>query len=143
MTSSTTLPLLATPASTASLSKGRLWTGRVLSGFAVLALGLDAVMKLVQPEPVVKGTLELGYPVTVIPTLGVVLLVSTLLYAIPRTAVLGAIFLTGYLGGAVATHVRVDNPLFSHTLFPIYVGIIIWGGLFLRNRQVAAVLLGR
>ena len=92
------------------------------------------------PKPVVDGTLELGYPASVIFGLGVVLLVSTVLYVIPRTAVLGAILLTGYLGGAVATHVRVGNPLFSHVLFPTYLGALIWGGLWLRDRRVRALL---
>jgi hypothetical protein len=88
----------------------------------------------------VQGTIELGYPESVIVGLGVVLLVSVFLYALPRTAVLGAILLTGYLGGAVATHVRVGNPLFSHSLFPVYFGILIWGGLALRDERIRNLL---
>src|SRR5690348_5996175 len=89
----------------------RSWPGYIISGLPALFLFLDAVGKLIKPEPVVKGTVELGFPESVIVPLGIVLLVSTLLYIIPKTSVLGAILLTGYLGGAVATHVRVGNPL--------------------------------
>lgn len=111
-----------------------------MSTLAILFLLMDGVMKLVKPAPVVQGTLELGYPGSVIFGLGLVLLASVILYAIPRAAVLGAILLTGYLGGAVATHVRVENPLFSHVLFPVYLGILIWGGLVLRDERVRSLL---
>jgi len=113
--------------------------GRVISALPVLFLLLDGAMKLVKPAPIVSGTIELGYPETVIIPLGVILLACTVLHAIPRTAVLGAILLTGYLGGAVATHVRVGHPLFSHTLFPVYVGALIWGGLLLRDGRLRAI----
>jgi hypothetical protein len=119
-------------------SKGKLWTGRILSGLSIAFLLFDAAMKLVKAQPVIEGTVQLGYPESTIIGMGLVLLLSTLLYAIPRTAFLGAILLTGYLGGAVATHVRVGNPLFSHVLFPVYVGIMIWGGLYLRDRRIRA-----
>jgi len=105
----------------------------VLSGIAGLFLLFDSIGKLMKPEAVIQGTLELGYPESVITTLGVILLISTLLYLFSKTAFIGAILLTGYLGGAVATHVRVENPLFSHTLFPVYVALLIWGGLYLRH----------
>ena len=114
--------------------------GWVMGGLPTLFLLLDGVMKLVRPAPVVEGTVSLGYPVDTIVPMGVVLLASTVLYAIPRTAVLGAILLTGYLGGAVATHVRVSHPLFSHTLFPVYVGMLLWGGLWLRDARVRALV---
>jgi hypothetical protein len=94
---------------------------------------MDGVMKLMKPEMVVKATVELGYPESVILELGIVLLICVILYAIPVTSVLGAILLTGYLGGAVATHVRVGDPLFTHTLFPVYVALLIWGELYLRD----------
>ena len=113
--------------------------GRIMSALPVLFLLLDGAMKLVKPAPIVSGTIELGYPQAVIVPLGVILLACTVLYAIPRTAVLGAILLTGYLGGAVATHVRVGHPLFSHTLFPVYVGALIWGGLLLRDERLRAM----
>lgn len=114
------------------------WAGWIMSGLLSSFLTLDAVMKLVKPEPVVKATLDLGYPEHVIVPLGVVLLASTVLYLVPRTAMLGAILLTGYLGGAVATHVRVGNPLVSHTLFPTYLGALLWGGLLLRDAKLRA-----
>jgi hypothetical protein len=116
------------------------WAGRVLSGLPAAFLLLDAVMKFVKPEPVLKGTVELGFSESVIVPLGVVLLASTVLYVVPRTAVLGAILLTGYLGGAVCTHARVGNPLFSHVLFPVYLGVLLWLGLYLRDRRVRALL---
>jgi DoxX-like family len=100
-------------------------------------------MKLVKPAPVVAGTLELGYPESAVLTIGVLVLVGTLLYVIPRTSVLGAIYLTGFLGGAIATHVRVGNPLFTHVLFPTYVAALLWGGLVLRNPRLRAFLLAR
>jgi hypothetical protein len=140
MTISTSDPAISPAAPAVRLSKGALWSGRVLTSLAVLFLLMDAVGKFVKPAAVVQGTLELGWPATVIGGLGLVLLASVVLYAIPRTAVLGAILLTGYLGGAVATHVRVGNPLFTHQLFPVYLGILIWGGLVLRDARVRALL---
>jgi len=118
-------------AQTSPVSKRMLWTGRILSGLAALFLLADSVGKFVRPAPVVEGTVLLGYPESVILPLGILLLACTLLYVIPYTSVLGAILLTGYLGGAVATHVRVGNPWLSHILFPTYVGLLIWGGLYL------------
>ena len=126
-------------AQSAPLSKGRLWAARIMSGLPALFLLVDAVGKLVRPAPVVEGTLQLGYPESVILGLGIVLLACTVLYIIPRTAILGAILLTGYLGGAVATHVRVGSPLFSHILFPVYLGVLIWGGLYLRDERLRAM----
>jgi hypothetical protein len=101
---------------------------------------MDGVMKLIKPAPVVEATMRLGYPESVIQSLGIVLLVCTILYAIPRTSILGAILLTGYLGGAVAANVRVGNPLFSHTLFPVYVALFVWGGLYLRDRRLRGLI---
>ena len=113
--------------------KSRSWAGIVVSAIPTLFLLLDAIGKLVKPEAVVTGTIELGYPESVIVPLGIILLICTVLYAIPKTSVIGAILLTGYLGGAVATHVRLNNPLFTHQLFPVYLGIMIWLGLYLRS----------
>jgi DoxX-like family len=124
----------------APVSKGRLWTGRIMSALPALFLLMDGVMKLAKPEFVVKATVQLGYPERVIFGLGIVVLVCVILYLIPRTAVLGAILLTGYLGGAVATHVRVGDPLFSHALFPVYVAILLWGGLYLREERLRALV---
>jgi hypothetical protein len=123
-----------------SVSKKRLWAGRILSGLPALFLLLDGAAKLFKPAPVVEGTIKLGYSESTIVPLGIVLLASAALYLIPRTAVLGAILLTGYLGGAVATHVRVGDPLFTHTLFPVYFGILLWAGLYLRDEHLYAAL---
>jgi hypothetical protein len=125
---------------TVAASKKELWAGRVIGALPVLFLLFDGIGKLVKPAPVVEGTLQLGYQASVLVPLGIVLLACTILYAVPRTAVLGAILLTGYLGGAVATHVRVDNPLLTHTLFPIYFGVMLWGSLYLRDPRVRALL---
>jgi hypothetical protein len=124
---------------TAAVSKKRLWAGRILSGLLSLFLLADSVAKLVKPAPVVEGTIKLGYSESVILPLGIVLLACTIIYMIPRTAVLGAILLTGYLGGAVATHVRVGDPLFS-VLFPVIFGMLIWGGLYLRDDRLRALI---
>ena len=125
---------------TTPVSKGSLWAGRILSGLVALLLLMDAVMKLVRPAPVVEATARLGYPESVIFGLGIVLLVCVVLYVIPQTSIFGAILLTGYLGGAVATHVRVGDPLFSHALFPVYVAALVWGGLFLREPRLRALI---
>jgi hypothetical protein len=121
------------------ISKKSLWAGRVLSGAAALFFVMDGGMKLFKPPVVVETTLQLGYPEAAIVGIGVVLLVCTILYMIPRTAILGAVLLTGYLGGAVATHVRVSGPLFN-ILFPIVFGCMVWGGLYLRDQRLRLVL---
>jgi hypothetical protein len=113
--------------------------GLVLSALAVAFLAFDAVIKLLVLPPVVQSFGELGFPVHLAVTIGVLELACLALYAIPRTAVVGAVLLTGYLGGAIATHVRLENPLFSHVLFPTYVAALLWGGLWLRDRRVGAL----
>jgi hypothetical protein len=117
----------------------RIWFGRIVSALPALFLLVDAIFKFVKPAAVVEATVQLGYPESVILPLGIVLLVSTILYLIPRTAILGAILLTGYLGGAVATHVRVGGPAFS-IIFPIVFGILLWGGLYLRDPRVSTLM---
>jgi hypothetical protein len=124
---------------TARASKTKLWAGRIMSALPALFLLVDGAMKLVQPEVVVKTTVELGYAETVILPLGVVLLTCTFLYLIPRTAVLGAILLTAYLGGAVATHVRAGHGLFE-ILFPVVLGSLLWGGLVLRDDRLRTLI---
>lgn len=124
---------------TTDISKKAIWAGRIISALPILFLLFDGTMKLIKPAPVVEGTVKLGYPESTIVPLGVVLLVCTVLYAIPQTSVLGAMLLTGYLGGAVATHVRVGDPLFTHVLFPVYMGILIWLGLYLRDARLRAL----
>lgn len=125
-----------------NVSPQRLWTGRVLGGLAALFLFVDATGKLLRLDPVVAGTVELGYPEGSVFPLGLLLIAGVLLYVVPRSAVLGAIYLTGYLGGAVATHFRVGDPPLSHTLFPTYVAALLWGGLVLRRPRLLAVLIG-
>ena len=121
----------------------QIWIGRVLSGLAVLFLVFDGVMKFfmhkLPPEALEAGA-ALQWPIEKMPLVGTILLLCVLLYVIPRTAVLGAVLLTGYLGGAVASHIRVSNPMFTHTLFPIYIAVFIWLGLYLRDARVKAVI---
>ena len=124
----------------AAPSKGQLWTGRVLSGIAVLFLLFDAIIHLLKPQPVVTAFGQLGYPLSASVTIGVIELVCVVLYVIPRTAILGAILLTGYLGGAIAAQLRIGAPLFSTLLFPIYVAAFVWGGLYLRYPIVRTLL---
>jgi hypothetical protein len=121
------------------VSAAALWTGRVLSALPALFLLFDAAMKLVKPAFVVEATVQLGYPEGVIVPLGVVLLASTALYLVPGTSVLGAFLLTGYLGGAVATHVRVGHGPFE-ILFPVLFGALLWTGLALRDRRLRALV---
>jgi len=132
-----TLP--STRSKTMSISKQRLWAGRLLSGSAGLFFLLDGGMKLFKPPMVVEATLQLGYPESAIVGIGVILLACTILYLIRGTAILGAILLTGYLGGAVATHVRVAGPWFN-ILFPVVFGCFVWGGLWLRDQRLQIVL---
>ena len=124
---------------TAPTSKKVLWAGRVMSAIPSLFLLVDGVGKLVKPAPVVEATVRLGYPEGVIVGLGIVLLACLAAYVIPRTSILGAILLTGYLGGAVATHMRVGEDLFP-VFFPVIVGVLLWGGLFLRDARLRTLL---
>ena len=124
---------------TAATPKWMLWTGRILSALLALFLLWDGAMKLVKPTFVVEATVGLGYLEAVIIPLGVVLVLSTLLYVFPRTAVLGAILLTGYLGGAVASHVRAGGGAFE-VLFPVVFGVLLWGGLVLRDERLRSLL---
>ena len=125
---------------TASVSTKHLWTGRILSTLAILFLLMDGIMKLFNPRPVVEGMTRLGYPLNLTATIAIILLTCVLLYAIPQTSILGAILLTGYLGGAVASQLRVGEPLFSYVLFPVYFGVLIWAGLCLRDSRLRALL---
>lgn len=118
---------------------GALWAGRIVSWLFALFLLVDGAAKLFKPAPVVEGTVKLGYSESVIVPLGIVLLVCTVLYLIPRTAVLGAILLTGYLGGAVATHVRVGDGAFG-VVFAVAFGVLLWFGLYLRDQRLRALL---
>ena len=121
---------------TAPVSKKALWAGRIVSALPILFLLLDSVIKLVLISQVSDTVDQLGFPVRLARGIAIIELVSLILYIVPRTSILGAILLTGFLGGAVAAHVRVGNPLFTHTLFPVYVGGMIWLGLYLRDEQL-------
>jgi hypothetical protein len=125
---------------TAPVSKKKLWTGRIISTLVVLFLVFDSVLKFIKPPAVVEASAHLGLPMSLAVTLGIVLLSCTALYVIPLTSILGAILLTGYLGGAVATHLRAGDPLFSHVLFPTYLGVLLWLGLYLREDRLRALL---
>lgn len=122
-----------------AVSKGALWAARIIIGLVALFLLMDGAMKLVKPAFVVEETMRLGYPERVIVPIGIVLIVCTILYLVPKTAVLGAILLTGYLGGAVATHVRAGEPVFS-VVFAIVFGVLVWLGLYLRNATLRLLI---
>ncbi len=117
-----------------------IWAGRVLSGLAVLFLLFDGVIKLAKLAPVVESFAHLGFPVSLAAGIGILGIVCVVAYAIPRTAVLGAILLTGFLGGATAAQVRIGEPLFSHVLFPTYVALLVWGGLYLREPRLRGLV---
>jgi len=121
-------------------SKKMLWTGRAISGLITVLLLMDAVMKIAQVAPVMEGTVKVGYPASAVLPIGIILLLCLICYVIPRTAVLGAILLTAYLGGAVATNFRISTPLFSYILVPVYVGVLVWGGLFLQDERLRALI---
>jgi hypothetical protein len=123
-------------------TKAALWTGRVLSGLVILFLTVDGAIKLIPIQPVTDSLRELGYPTSgsFARFLGVVTLVGTGLYAWPRTSLLGAVLLTGLMGGAIATHLRLDHPLFSHTLFGVWLGLLLWGGLWLRDQRLRQLM---
>src|SRR5215212_1622572 len=131
-------PLAASPIADAS-ARAR-WAGRVLSGIAVLFLVFDTTIKLVGVKEAVEGTVQLGYAPHHLPTIGLIEVACLVVYLVPRTAPLGAVLWTGYFGGAIATHLRLDNPLFTHVLSPIYFAALIWGGLYLRDARVRALL---
>ncbi len=122
------------------ISKSALWAGWIMSGLIIAFMLFDGAIKLVPLEIVITTGNELGLPANVARTLGVIGLTCTVLYAYPRTSILGAILLTGYMGGAIATHLRVGSPLFSHTLFGVYLGLMIWGGIWLRDSRLSQLI---
>ena len=124
------------------ISKPARFTGRVLSGLVIVFLLFDGAIKLV-PWPIVTETMDkMGYGSSegLARGLGIITIVCTVLYAVPPTSILGAILLTGYLGGAIASHVRIGSPLFTHILFGLYLGLMVWGGLWLRDRELRSLL---
>ena len=120
-------------------SKAALWTGWVLSGLTILFMLFDAGGKLALESHVVEASTQMGYPLAAIRPIGVIALLCTILYAVPRTAILGAVLLTGFYGGAVASKLRIEDPLFSSILFGAYFGLIAWGGLYLRDERLRAL----
>lgn len=130
---------LPSPLAAPTSSRAR-WAGRILSGLAVLFLTFDVAVKFLATKEAVDGTVALGWQPHHLPILGAIGAVCLVLYLIPRTAPLGAVLWTGYFGGAIATQLRIDNPLFSHILFPIYIAAFVWGGLYLRDARVRALL---
>ena len=123
-----------------SVSGAQVWTGRVISILLALSLAIGGVIDVMKPDFVVKAVTQMGYPESMIQPIGVVVLICVILYLIPSTAVLGAILLTGYLGGAVATHVRAGDPLLTRVLVPVYYAILLWGGLYLRYHRLRALV---
>jgi len=124
----------------AVVSGKAIWAGRIISAVVVLFLLVDGGMKLIPLDVVIEATGQLGYPVSLARTLGILTLVCTVLYVIPQTSVLGAILMTGYLGGSVASHLRIDSPLLTHVLFGVYLGVLLWGGLYLRDGRLRALI---
>jgi DoxX-like family len=118
-------------------SKKMVWAGRVISAIPVLLMVFSAVLKFLRPAQVVQGMVRFGYPDSLLFLLGVLELLSCVVYLIPRTAVLGAIFMTGYLGGATASNVRIGDPSYIMT---VVLGVMVWGGLFLREPRVRALI---
>lgn len=127
-------------AQSSAASKGPVWTGRIMTGLTILFMLFDAVAHLIKPAPVVTAFAQLGFPLQFAIPLGIIELVCVAAYAIPRTSLVGAILLTGYLGGAVITQLRVGNPLFGQALFPVYVGVLVWAGLYLRDQRLRALI---
>ena len=121
----------------------RTWTGRIVLALPVLFLTVDAVVKLLRIGPVLDSFNELGYPQNLALAIGLIEAVCLLVLLIPRTSILGAVLLTGYLGGAVATHLRIGNPLASHILFPVYIGILVWAGMALIDSRIVRLVAGR
>lgn len=121
------------------------WGGRAMSGIAILFLLVDGAIKLVPLQPVTDTMQTLGWPTdpTLLRVLGAIQILATLIYANPQSAVLGAVLLTGYLGGAIATHLRIGSPLLTHTLFGVYIGLLVWGGLWIRSPALRDVLSGK
>jgi len=126
----------ASGASKAAPSAALRWSGRIATGIAVAFLAFDVGIKLSGASAAVKGTTDLGFAASQLLPIGLIELACLVLYLVPRTAPLGAVLFTGYLGGAIATHLRLGNPLFTHVLFPIYVAALLWGGLYARDARV-------
>ena len=138
--SATLVDITPLAAPTARVSSRSRVAGRVITGLAVAFLVFDMSIKLTGAKEAVEGTAQLGWQPHHLPILGAIQLALLVLYLVPRTAPLGAVLWTGYFGGAIATHLRLDNPLFSHVLFPIYVAALVWGGLYLRDARLRTLV---
>ncbi len=123
-----------------TISPIKLWVARIMWGIALVFMLFDTGIKLMRESHAVEGTVQLGYPESTVQLLGIIEAVCLVLYFIPRTSVLGMVLLTGYFGGAVATHVRLENPLFSHVLFSVYIALMMWGSLYLREPRLQELL---
>jgi DoxX-like family len=123
-----------------SLSRKSLWAGRVVTGLVAAFLVFDAVIHIMKPAPVVEAFAKLNFPIRFAVPLGIIELVCILLYVIPRTSILGAIFLTGYLGGAIAIQLPTGNSLFGEVLFPVYIAVFLWGGIYLRDERLRTMV---
>lgn len=134
---------IETSVSAPSTSKARLWTSRIMGGLVIAFMLMDSIFKFFPNEQVITGTVELGFQPHHIAILGTLGLISTILFIIPRTQIIGAILLTGYFGGAIATHVRLDNPLFTHILFTVYLGVLAWGSVWLKNEKFRNLILNK
>jgi hypothetical protein len=134
---------LAIPTHRAKVGASRATVGRVITALGVLFLVFDTAIKFTNHPAVAESMTQLGYPVSIAPVIAILELVCLAVYLVPRTSVVGAILLTGYLGGAIASHFRVGNPLFSHVLFPTYIAALIWGGLYLRDARVRSIFSSR
>jgi hypothetical protein len=133
-------PMVAVHMDAASGSKAGLWTGRIVTAVVAVFLAIDSGIKLLQLQAVRDAMAPLGYPAELGLAIGIIEAICLVLYVVPQTAVLGGVFLTGLLGGATAAHLRVGDPLFTHVLFGVYVGILAWGGLYLRDERLRALL---
>ena len=127
------------PATAPSAAKA--WTGRIMGGIVILFMLMDSIFKFVVNDDVIKATTDLGFQTHHLPILGTLGLIATVLYILPRTEIFGALMLTAYWGGAIATHVRLDNPLFTHILFPVYLGILAWGALWIKSERLRNLVL--
>lgn len=136
---STTLSQAASPSAASARPSRSVIAGRVITGLALAFMTLDVTMKLARVSQAIEGTVQLGFSPGVVLPLGLIQLACLILYVVPRTAPLGATLLTAYLGGAVAIHVQRGNPLFTHMLFPVYIAVLLWGGLYLRDARVRAL----
>ena len=131
---------MQTAGSSGSISMKSVWAGRIISGLITAFLLFDAVIHLMKPAPVVEAFAKLNFPLSLSVPLGIVELLCVVLYVIPSTSILGAVLLTGYLGGAVAIQLPTGNPFFGEILFPVYVGVFLWGGIYLRDARLRALI---